>query len=95
MTKKPNNPNNLIMFSGGKENEEVEEEVTLATIITGDKIRELESFIISGRTPEGHDSVFVFNATLRDIVHYTYLMDTTVRDEVRNAYSPQHPPENR
>ena len=83
------------MFNGKKESELPEEEVTLATIITGEKIRELESFIISGRTPDGNDSVFVFNASLRDIVHFAYLLDTTVRDEVRNTYLPQKPPENR
>jgi len=95
VTKKPNNQNNIIMLNGGKGKDAAEEEVEVAKIITGSKIRELESFIISGRTPEGKRSVFVFNASLDEIMSFNYVMDTAVRDQVNNVLLSQHPPENR
>lgn len=72
----------IVPLKGGKKKTESD---TGATLLVENEAIHLESFVLSGVDVEGRRCVLTWNCSLDELASYTVVLDTVIRDKVRDA----------
>lgn len=76
---------NVVALNGGAYKENTETENNLAKVTVDDQTIELSSLVLSGVNKDGKRCVLTWNCSLDEISGHLVVLDTVVRDKIRET----------
>lgn len=75
----------MVALNGGAYKEESEIDNKVAKVIIDNQTTELDSLVLSGVNKEGKRCIITWNCSLDEISGHLMVLDTVVRDKIRES----------